>query len=82
MSNIVPEIDKVTVANVVAGIVLLLYVGFMLVYPTVIVPAGLAYFANICIGYLFTSAGITASRKIYLAVKTEPKVEEKKPETG
>jgi len=78
MSNIIPEVDKVTVANVVAGIVLLLYVGFMLVYPTVAVPAGLAYFANICIGYLFTAAGAVAYKKVYLTAKAESKVEEKK----
>lgn len=63
----VPEIDKVTVANVVAGAVLLIYVGFMVVHPEIVVPQGLAYIANICIGYLFTSAGVTVGKKVYAA---------------
>lgn len=80
--SVIPEVDKVTVANVVSGLVTLAYVGFMIVKPEVVMPQGLAYIANICIGYLFTSAGVTAGKKVYLAAKSEPKVEEKKPETG
>lgn len=82
MSNIIPEVDKVTVANVVAGVVTVVYVGFMVVHPEITVPAGLAYIANICIGYLFTAAGYSGAKKVYLSAKAEPKVEEKKPETG
>lgn len=81
MSNIIPEVDKVTVANVVSGLVILAYVGFMVVRPEIVMPQGLAYIANICIGYLFTTAGYAAGSKVYLTVKNRLETE-KKSETG
>lgn len=60
----IPIIDKVTVLNVVAAFIVLAYVVFMIIYPSASPPAGLVQLANIAIGYLFTSGGITIGQKL------------------
>ena len=57
------SLDKATLVNIVSTVIVLAYVGFMLVYPDKTVPAGLVALANIAIGYIFTTAGITLALK-------------------
>jgi len=57
-------IDKLTVANVMAAVIIIAYLGFLFVYPNIQTPEMLKNIVNIVIGYLFTSAGFTVGWKV------------------
>ena len=63
MSNPI-SIDKATLTNIVAALVLMAYVAFMVVYPERVIPEALATMGAIAFGWFFTTGSISVYQKM------------------
>ena len=62
MSNI--SIDKATITNIVAALIVIGYIVFMIVYPDKTMPPALQTIAQIAFGWFFATGSISVYQKM------------------
>ena len=60
----IPTIDKVTLTNIVAALVIVVYLTFRLVYPTQSIPQDLSTYVAVAFGWFFVVGGVAYGQRI------------------